>query len=143
MNSRAICLVGEVEFAQKNKSGSVSGEKHFGLPLKHYDVFINGKCIGVTGAVDQTIHVRNMKASQFNGSHSVIKAISLAEPLSDEEIESYVRKWARDNPEYRLYDKNCQKKFANDFVKHFFDLDLTTQTNAVAFYAFILGTGKH
>jgi hypothetical protein len=69
VSSQEICLVGVVVFGhtiQENKSEGVSDDKHFELPLKNYNVFINGKC----GATDQPIHVRNMDASEFTGSHS-------------------------------------------------------------------------
>jgi hypothetical protein len=139
MANRALCLIGEIIFARSSEDISGTGQG-FGIPLKQYDIFINGKCIGVTGARDQTIQVYTMDIADFKNSHTVINTIQLEQCISDAAIEEFVKDWLSKNPEYTLVDVNSQK-FAKDFVKHFWNIDVLTQTNQYGFIGLLLGLG--
>jgi hypothetical protein len=52
----------------------------------------------------------------------------------------FLKNWVKENPNYQIYDKNCQK-FAKDFFMHFFNERVITQTNEIGYYAIVAGAG--
>lgn len=142
--NRSICLLGEVTFfrSDERKTGmevQTSGNRMPGL--KHYDVYINGKCIGVTGDSQQSIKFTPMNSTDFLSRRRIIYGAELEKDIPDEEVESFVKAWIEANPNYALYDKNCQK-FVKDFFRHFFGVEVVTQTNTIGYYAMLAGLGK-
>lgn len=139
--NRHVCLLGEITFFRFDESTEVetSGKRMPGL--KHYDVHINGKCIGVTGDSSQSIRFTPMNSSEFLSRRIVIYGAETDHEIPEKDVEEFVKKWMEDHPNYAVYDKNCQK-FAKDFFKHFFGVDVMTQTNSIGFYAILIGAGN-
>ncbi len=135
-SKRAVCLVGEFIFAHTFDSADRDkkiGKSH-NLPFHHYDIYINGMCIGVTGQLEQRIAITPCTQRDFEDSHNVFKRIVIDKNISSSDVRVFIDNWEANHPQYRIVDDNCQK-FANDFVKCFFGESFMTQTNEYGFYA--------
>jgi hypothetical protein len=115
---KTSCLVGEVIFKEASSSKSFS----------HYDIWVNGQSLGVTGDQNQTIKVQQMTEEQFRHTHTILHTLARQEEITPKQLKEYTSNWLKDHPRYQFNHDNCHA-FTRDFTRDFFGFSLKTQTN--------------
>ncbi len=107
---RSVCKIGEYVFVDSNNKTVTAEMNSKPYPvLKHYDIYVRGRCIGVCDSQAQAIHVENMDLESFEQCHDIKYTLkSSIDAPTNEAIDAFIKLWIQENHLNTLHENNCQ-----------------------------------